>query len=299
MFKFSFPKCLVLLHLTRVSHHGIAGTVSAGQLSGVTPGIKFIVYDESKLDVVLATLVVIRSRSSDADLGFIDAQQQLDDIPMDAVAVQLTSVPEADKLRLAVEDDNLWKLCIAEEEDLTTGQIGTRNFDRATSMEQADMSVSLEGHYVVFKLLYKECIDNGLTCMASYCKVQPHSHAVKHVLRSAAHFCLNLHSSPSSLEFAKQNVFECYKLDETRYPRAPREEAANVIVTSSPDEIAGRPSTVGTIRLSHDAGGQYGFQLHNRSRHDLYASIFYFDCSDLSICEFFFFRKYTKLPITC
>lgn len=261
-------------------------SLSVGYLSGVYEGTRFDIFDESDLNAIVGTLVVVKSDDFKAELAFVDAQQSFD-VPRNAIAAKLPDGPSGDRVTLAVEDDALWSVCKPDQADSTSPSSGPTIL-RAESGKKADMSVSRDENDVVFSLLYEDCVANGLTRMPPASRVPHERKDVQRALRSAAHFCWNLRHSLATPGF-DQVTFECFELKSSNGSFVCKPGSKSIVDPTNFSGSTEMPTSSGTIRVKANVNEEstqaYGFRLQNKSAWDLYASIFYFDCSDSSICE--------------
>ncbi|KAJ7909427.1 hypothetical protein B0H13DRAFT_2233080 [Mycena leptocephala] len=144
--------------------------------------------------------------------------------------------------------------------------------------EPADMILHLEGECVGFEPSDSICQGYGLTRMPHIAPLEVIP--LYHILTRAAHFYWHLNrTSRSQSSLAQSIMFECTQLGEDpskpfAYPDEPilLPQGENLV---SSDEL--------TIDLDNRPSVEYGFTITNRSAYPLYAALFYFDMSDLSI----------------
>ncbi|THU94293.1 hypothetical protein K435DRAFT_900628 [Dendrothele bispora CBS 962.96] len=153
--------------------------------------------------------------------------------------------------------------------------------------DQPDLIIS--SHYpsefskvVQFEIMSQICRQHGLTSMPFDINLaNPDSgERIHHILRSAAHFYRHLNRSPKSKLIDKANniLLECFKLKESEDT-----DSFDDVLMPDPD---GKNLNVGgviTIDVDEEEEEPFGYKITNNTSLNLYASLLYFDFSDLSI----------------
>ncbi|THU77272.1 hypothetical protein K435DRAFT_564575, partial [Dendrothele bispora CBS 962.96] len=135
---------------------------------------------------------------------------------------------------------------------------------------------------VQFEIMSQICRQHGLTSMPFDIKLaDPDSgEKIHHILRSAAHFYRHLNRSPKSKLIDKANniLLECFKLKESEDI-----DSFDDVLMPDPDGENLNVGGVITIDVDEEEEEPFGYKITNNTSLNLYASLLYFDFSDLSI----------------
>ncbi|KAI0318754.1 caspase domain-containing protein [Amylostereum chailletii] len=282
-------------------------TLKIGAARGITPKSQFHIYKSENItaeEVPLGTLEVGEIQPSSTEL-VLPAGATAFAIPESAFALQTRFGPE-ETLRLQVAKDMRPELVsvvneavaavirnngpdqravvIVPERKVTIDQDILSSYPanlNAAPEDTIDLNVDVVVENGVPELAFgfmdPLVTSSGLTRM--YHKVQPRVDLVFPVLRGAAHFFWHLRRSPKKNLLSKKVRIEFTKVvvtddvdEDLKYILAP--EGENLI-------------NAGKIELEADDKTLYGMKVFNDFNVGLYASLFYFDCSDLSISSYY------------
>jgi len=141
--------------------------------------------------------------------------------------------------------------------------------------DTAELSFALDANgQVEFKL--GDMIGHGLTRL--YPTLSLHEVNIQHLIPAAAHFFWHLRQPAKGQLRAKvdllfHRVVETAECDDNLLP----------IMKASENNL----NLGGVVDIEADGETWYGMTIQNKHKAELYVSVFYFDCSDLSICTLF------------
>jgi len=247
--------------------------VEGGEAHGVAIGACFTVYADSTMTSVLGTVTVIQLSPFKCVCIPKDDEEpfQLSD---DAVALQ-THAGERDGIRLLIEADP--KLDVFRQvarEMIESGEYGLHIVDDVNG--QPDLAVHLNGKTVRFEIMPQAYRQQGLTRMPFDIRVND-TNLVQRILQSAAYFYWHLNRTAKSklIDRGSNITVECFVLRESG--RLSHNFEAALMPYGENLNVGG------VITINVDDDERYGFKISNNTSVELYASMFYFDLSDLSI----------------
>ncbi|KAF9263736.1 hypothetical protein L218DRAFT_901384 [Marasmius fiardii PR-910] len=256
--------------------------LEAGEAHGISKEAEFNVYSDRKLTQLLGTV------KADAPNPF-HTRCIVDGSPFSLVepafALQ-THVGEGQDIRLFVEaNDAFLDLFVSLGKQMQRTDGNKRSFRLVNSVdENPDLAISAKDGFVRFHIMEQVCRDKGLTEMPFYRTPVHKTDDLLTILRSAADFYWNLHytnRNPKGPILTQKVSLECFKLvysgqytDDFEEILAPAQDAQNLNVD-------------GMITIDVDEDVPYGYKIKNDSNVPLYAALFYFDFSDLSIASYY------------
>lgn len=251
--------------------------LEAGEAYGITVGAKFNVYAiKDPNSRCLGVLAAEKTTAFTTELRFIPDTSPftLDSKP--GYALQ-TWVGEKQDLRLSIADDDRL-LDVYERTRIEMDKnrlVGKRGILLVEKDQSPDIVLTMQGHNVAFEVTDKFCVDRGLATMPF--AVSCDANDVFPVITSAADFYWHLRRTSSDRRLTSKNMvqLECHELegtDEWTDDLVP-------ILKSKGENILSQ----GVINVVADNLAAYGFKVTNKTNLPLYAALFYFDMSDLSI----------------
>jgi hypothetical protein len=270
--------------LYHVYREGEKYVLEAGEVHGITDGMEFAVVPSRDFDIKNIPMGTLRSeldliqpfrselrRLSDATFPF--------DIPAYSFALP-TRAGESEALRLHVPVDlKLISVFQAITLQLTSRVPGQRTIV-LVDKDKADLSVGVDANgKVEFNLCDSVTTGYGLTRL--YYTLPPQVRYIQPVIPAAAHFFWHLRRQPKEcvlhhkVDLSFHKLVETGKFDDTLKP----------IMQASKENLNVR----GVVDIDADDETPYGMTIQNKSAEELYVSLFYFDCSKLSICAPIFF----------
>lgn len=252
--------------------------LEAGEAHGITNKAQFAVYKDKKMIEFLGLVVAYQISPFNTRCKNVGDAFTLSG---SAYALQ-TQVGESQDIRLFVEANDAFIdlfVCLAKEIQLADTK--KRSFRLVNSPnDEPDLALSVNEGFVRFHVMEQACRDYGLTAMPfDNIRVQETDYLI-FILRSAADFYWNLHHSTKSGVLCSKVSLECVKLVESG-------EIDNnfdpIIVPATDDGQEINLNIGGTIIIDVEENVKYGFKVKNPSNLPLYAALFYFDASDLSV----------------
>ncbi|THU90085.1 hypothetical protein K435DRAFT_968821 [Dendrothele bispora CBS 962.96] len=264
--------------------------LQAGEADGIVRGDEFAIYADRDLTAFIGTVVVSEISSSfnavcTAKPGAeADSNSALLHFSEPAYALQ-TRLSKLKAIRVLIRDKDVRNLVQSRSSDIQNGD-GVTLVDSID--DQPDLTIS--SHYpsksrskvVQFEIMSQDCRRHGLTSMPFDINIaDPDStERIHHILRSAAHFYRHLNRSPKSKRIVKATniLLECFKLKES-------EGIDSFDDVYMPDPDGGNLNLGGeiTIDVDEEETEPFGYKITNNTSLNLYASLLYFDYSDLSI----------------
>ncbi|KAG6906654.1 hypothetical protein DXG01_012740 [Tephrocybe rancida] len=257
-------------------------TLQAGEAHGVTKGAVFTVYRHKTMANPLGSVVVLHTAqftSRCSVLGHISYRHQ------PTYAFQTRAGARQD-LRLYIEPNgvfcNLLKR-IGEEMQSKTSKQSFRIVDN--KQDHPDLVLRPEGGLVQFEITDPVCCQYGLTHMPFNDVWTDDNDHLFAILCGAADFYWYLRHSNKEGSLTEKVHVECLELehsglltDDLEDIFAPKRDGLNLVVDNT---------VFITIDDDDDDLQLYGFKITNRSNDPLYAALFYFDASDLSIVPYY------------
>lgn len=186
---------------------------------------------------------------------------------------------EPEDVRLFVEPNNKFlDVLIRIGKEMQRTDVGKRQFRLVDSVDdEPDLVITLENDLVQFHIMDETCRQYGLTRMPFEIDVDPDY--ICGILRSAADFYWHLHHSnkEGKIAWSRKITFECVRLVQSGEFTDDFEE---VMI---PEPGGHNLNVGGTIIINTEEDAVYGYKITNNSNTPLYAALFYFDISDLSI----------------
>jgi hypothetical protein len=255
--------------------------LEAGEAHGITKRARFAVYKDSKMTEILGSVIANDTYAFMARCTPIGNTFTLPDA---AYALQ-TQVGESQDIRLFVEaNDAFLDLFVYIANEMQRNDARKRSFRLVnTPDEMPDLAISTKEGFVVFHIMEQTCRDYGLIKMPyDDIRVQEGDRLIT-ILRSAADFYWNLHHSNKVGILHNKVTLECIKLVESGEVD---DDLDPLIVPQRDNGQEVNLNVGGTIFINVEEGAMYGFRINNESNIPLYAALFYFDISDLSVGEF-------------
>ncbi|KAL0066446.1 hypothetical protein AAF712_006488 [Marasmius tenuissimus] len=273
--------------------------LEAGEAHGVTKGAEFAVYSDQKMKHLIGSLKAeevtpFNTRCSARDGSSFELPQ-----PVYAILIRLG---EQQDLRLFIEPCNEFLtlfMRIGQEMQRSDADSCKRSFRLLNDVrEGCDLALVLKDNGCIqFNILDPICQRYGLYTMPFYNITTDEPDHLLTILRSAADFYWNLRHSNKEGKLMKGKVtanvkpgepaknfieLECFKLvDSGRV-------TVNFDDILEPEEDGRNNLNVeGTINIDVDEEANYGFRIKNNSNVPLFAALFYFDASDLSVVPYY------------
>ncbi|THU90069.1 hypothetical protein K435DRAFT_864623 [Dendrothele bispora CBS 962.96] len=267
-------------------------TLQAGEAHGIAMGAEFDIYADRNLTSFIGTVTVpeppscfntfctakpgAEADSNSALLHFLE--------PAYALQTRLGEL-KAIRVLIPLEEDflDLFRLIGS---DIQKGDNVILPVD--SKDDQPDLIIS--SHYssesrskvVQFEIMSQICRQHGLTSMPFDINLADldSGERIHHILRSAAHFYRHLNRSPKSklIDKATNILLECFKLKESEDI-----DSFDDVLTPDPDGENLNVGGVITIDVDEKEEEPFGYKITNNTSLNLYASLLYFDFSDLSI----------------
>ncbi len=265
-------------------------TLSAGSVIGVTKGARFSVHVEGSASSSIGSVECTEAKPFSAVCSVSTGTDPFV-LPKPAFAVQ-TLAGEGPDVCLFVEDEDLRRNLKDELRLLETTD--HRSFRLVESTyEDPDLILKVCGSRIHFYITSKICLQHGLSRMPF--EVPMDCKQLLSILSGVAHFYWNLYHSnredgdPPVL--SRKIDVQCLKLTQSnRY----NDDFENILMPAvDPDGTTRNFNVDGQIFIdvSMEEGTPFGFKIINNWKVPLYAAMFYFDMSDLSIGNYHFFLK--------
>jgi hypothetical protein len=251
-------------------------SLDAGVMAGITKGAEFVVHlNTDRLFRDPLGVLVVEELSPFSTIlkvppdgsNFALSQSQ-------AVAVWSNM---GQRLRLYVPDDDASRLCRGAFLSLMDRERDLESIYLVDKPDAADFELAMENEKVIFLFRDQRVTQHGHTRL--FGGVEPTPEALAHVLEAAAYFYWKLNRTNNNPIINSGVQVELYKL-------LPPSIRRFTEVENGPRPIG--PNLYDTVmEVVADENIPYGFQLTNNTAYDLYANLFYFDLSDLSIGEYY------------
>lgn len=257
-----------------VSASGNVYKLHAGEASSITAGAKFGLYTDKDLySLFLGTATVSKVHALTADL-FLEEPSTF------------RPSSSAYALQTWIERDHDFRLCIADNALSEAFHRVAYNLDKDRALGKRGIAFVDETHFpelvatmqddrVVFRITDPLCVSSGLTTMPLAVECAPDR--LFPIISSAADFYWHLRRTSSDKRLSSMMELECFELEETMEFNAFTLEP--LLVPKSRNLVQGEIVEVEVTERK----AYYGFQVRNSSSVPLYAALFYFDMSDLSI----------------
>ncbi|KAI0317872.1 caspase domain-containing protein [Amylostereum chailletii] len=252
-------------------------TMEAGAVHGITLGSEFVIYasqDSHSMGVSLGTLMVTNIEAFSTHMTPLPDAAPFN-IPSNAYALQ-TRAGEEEAFRLHIEDIGLASAIEALLRAMQQDQ-GQRSI-LLVEKENADVGIALEDGQVMFHIL--DSLTTGLGLTRMYDSVRPHVDDILPVIRGAAHYYWHLRRTPQKGILRHKVKIEFTKLVETDEIN---DWLETVLVPDGPNLVDAN----GRVDLEADDKTLYGLKVVNTAKIPLYASMFFFDSSDLSVAAYY------------
>ncbi|THU91188.1 hypothetical protein K435DRAFT_909316 [Dendrothele bispora CBS 962.96] len=264
--------------------------LQAGEAHGIALGAEFNIYADRELASFIGTVIV--SKPPSCFETFCTAQpgaenSALLDFSEPAYALQ-TRLGELKAIRVFIPiDEDFLDLFRLIDSDIQKGDNAILLVD--SKDDQPDLIIS--SHYssesrskvVQFEIMSQICRQHGLTSMPFDINLADSNSGerIHHILRSAAHFYRHLNRAPKSKDLDKGTrvLLECFKLKEDIESFIEGRDA----LMPDPDGENLNDGGLITIDVDEEEEEPFGYKITNNTSLNLYASLLYFDFSDLSI----------------
>ncbi|THU91191.1 hypothetical protein K435DRAFT_909329, partial [Dendrothele bispora CBS 962.96] len=267
--------------------------LQAGEAHGIAIGAEFDIYADRNLTSFIGTVTVSEPPSYFNTFCTVkpgaeaDSNSALLHFSELAYALQ-TRLGELKAIRVLIPlDEDFLDLFRLIGSDIQKGDNVILPVDNRID-DQPDLIIS--SHYpsessskvVQFEIMSQICRQHGLTSMPFDINLaNPDSvERIHHILRSAAHFYRHLSRSPKSklIDKATNILLECFKLKESEDI-----DSFDDVLMPDPDGENLNVGGVITIDVDEEEEEPFGYKITNNTSLNLYASLLYFDFSDLSI----------------
>ena len=262
----------------RVYREGDKYILEAGEVHGITSGMEFAIVPSRDIDI---KNIPMGTLCSELDLiqPFRSELRRLSDAPSDfdipAYSFAFpTRAGESEALRLHVPvDPKLISVFQAIALQMTVRIPGQRTII-LVDQDKAELSVGVDANgEVEFKLCDSVTTGYGMTRL--YHTLPPQVKFIQPVIPAAAHFFWHLRRQPKECVLHHKVDLSFHKLVETDK----FDDILKPIMEASKENLNVR----GVVDIDVD-DETYGMTIQNKSEAELYVSLFYFDCSNLSIC---------------
>lgn len=281
------PECFLLNFARRFMNivtmpKRVRYSLNAGSAYGIMEDALFTVYSNDDVkSTPLGVQLIVRSTtafSAELEVDSSSPQHTLD-LPSTAYALQ-TRPADAQRLKMSIRGEDPELLSAFENVETQMREAELRGKPGITPRSSSPtICLVLSGGQVVFEIHEKTCEEQGLTEM--YYRVPCDAAKIFPVISSAAHFFFHLHRSDKgrSLTASNRIRLECFELsesyDDDEFEAVRRETGENLIKG-------------GSLSLSMDGTSKeriFGYKVVNDTKRLLYAALFYFYMSDMSISK--------------
>ncbi|KAF8154782.1 caspase domain-containing protein [Crassisporium funariophilum] len=279
LFKGKAPSRGRLIYRVLIDGTGSKYVLEAGAAHGIGKDAVFDLYPDQNVlrnAVPLASMIVTDTRAFTSTLEFVRQNSSLTLI--DTAYAMQTRAGEEEHLRLCIEPNEGFAsiydcLCRDFSSSSPFGSVLRRV--SLVSKDKAEYEISLEGNEVVTNILNPQVTQFGLHQLPK--RIEAGYSEVSRLISSLAHYQKHLRRNNSIHALQKLVVIEVMKLQ--------------VNVDASDAFPVGKNLNLGGIvDMPIGPSGEsdaYGIRILNHSQLDLYASLFYFDNSDLSIESYY------------
>ena len=258
-------------------------TLSAGSVIGVTKGARFSVHTKESASPSIGSVECTEAKPFSAVCSVPTGTDPFV-LPEPAFAIQ-TLAGEGPDVCLFVEDADL---CRDLKEEIRLTETNDRRSFRlvGSTYEEPDLIIKVCNSQIHFYTTSEICLQHGLSRMPFEIPVD--CKQLLSILSSAAHFYWNLHHSnreDRDPPVLRQKIdVQCLKLTTSDQYDEELEGIFMVDPNGTNLNVDGRI----LIDVSTEEGTPFGFKIINNWRVPLYAAMFYFDMSDLSIGNYHF-----------
>lgn len=265
-----------------VHKEGDQYVLDAGAAHGINRGAEFAVYSDrlsSPKTSPLGNLAVKEVGPFTADMRLPDNASAFVLVDM-GYAIQ-TRTGEEEDLRLHIApNDTLAPIFEALGQDMLLTDSNRRRIS-LVKRDKAELDVAIDNEGVIFNILNPQVTQFGLNQLPF--RVDPTYDAIYPVVRASAHYYWHLRRNSTSRVLENHIQLDFRKLKELEE----YDEDFNLVLEPVGDNL----NVSGIVDLVVNPDDMYGIKLVNTSDLDLYPSLFFFDNSDLSICEYSTLRK--------
>ncbi|THV02695.1 hypothetical protein K435DRAFT_792310 [Dendrothele bispora CBS 962.96] len=260
--------------------------LEAGEAHGITNKSQFAVYSDMKMTTLLGTVTALNTTAFEtrctSEGGAFTFQGT-------AYAIQTHAGEKQDMcLRfINTNDSALLNLFVCLGQEMQRADANKRTFRLVDTPNDSDtrapdLAISTQNGFVQFHIEEKTCQANGLTMMPYNDVRVDDINLLISILRSAADFYWNLNLKGCFL--GSKVTVDCLKVvDSGKYT-----DDGDPIFT--PQEVDGKEVKLNVeerIIIDVDEDVNYGYRINNTSNKPLYAALFYFDVSDLSVESYY------------
>ncbi|KAF5343713.1 hypothetical protein D9758_016517 [Tetrapyrgos nigripes] len=254
--------------------------LEAGAAHGITHEAEFSIYPDRKVSTPSIGIVVASKVGPFRTECTVAPGSSL---KVDCAFAHLTRVGKRQDFRLFVEaKEGFLDLFMRLNHDMQSTN-PRRSILLLDNSDGADLTLTLtDNGSVQFHVMDKLCRGYGLRTMPFYninVRVEGSGESLISILHSAVDFYWNIQHSNESLEIISHISFECFQLISTDTHTDDFDE----ILVPTEDNLVKDD----TIIIDVDQDFKYGFKVRNGSDHPLYAALFYFDISDLSVATYY------------
>ncbi|KAJ7141488.1 hypothetical protein C8R44DRAFT_604425 [Mycena epipterygia] len=276
-----------LFNITAIASKSGQYILEAGEAHGITHKTEFSVFKDRKMTELLGTVKVgdgikdiIAFRSQCYVIGGLAFSFE-----GTAYALQ-THRGESQDIRLFVEANTAFlEVFVSLAQEMERADASKRSFLLLnTPADQPDLAISTNEGRVAFHVMEEICRAYGLTMMPYHDVRVEETDLIMSILRSAADFYWNLHHSNKSGILNSKVSVDCLKLVESGEFD---DDLDPILVPQAVDGKEVNLNVGGMIIIDVGEDVKYGFRINNTSNVPLYAAVFYFDVSDLSIAAYY------------
>ncbi|KAG6816336.1 hypothetical protein H0H87_006885 [Tephrocybe sp. NHM501043] len=251
-------------------------TLQAGEAHGVAKGALFDVYSDRLATCALGSVVTIQTNPVTSQCSVYS--DTLLALSQPSYAIQ-SCVGEGPNVRLFIEpNDELRDLfTLLGEHDTTSHE---RSFHLVNDWGQPDLVIRTDKGQAQIEIKDPICCQYGLRKMPFDDVRAADSHFLFSILRSAAHFYWYLHYPNDGCPLAQKVHIECLEVEPSG-GLTDNLEQIFLPIQNSQNLLSGNIIFIDVDNYA----AIYGYAIHNTSETPLYAALFYFDISDLSICK--------------
>ncbi|KZV62932.1 hypothetical protein PENSPDRAFT_641580 [Peniophora sp. CONT] len=261
--------------------------MDGGSIHGVTDEAQFSLYpgrDFSSSDTPLTTVVATAVNAFSTVLTFSDSSASPLSLPSACFAFQ-TSMGQAEALRLHIPlSKDLRPVMEALAKELQLQQEAGSPSILLGDEAQADLSVRARDGVIEYLIGDSLINIHGLNRLCQTTKAE--TRFIHPVLRAASHFFWHLHRSPKKNLLRSKVTVEVFRIEEDEDGELD-EDLQSPLVTRGDNLLQ-----AGVVNVVADHKTMYGVRVINNVSVPLHVWAFFFDCSDLSISEYY------KPPVT-
>ncbi|KAJ7232711.1 caspase domain-containing protein, partial [Mycena rebaudengoi] len=282
--KVANPRCE--LYHVRASSRPTQYILEGGAAHGITNKAEFAVYADRNMSSPIGMVIALQPTAFNT-LCTLHPQSEVPFALSEPRFALQTRTGEGHDVRLFIElNIKLLDVFIRVMKEMQRTDVEKRQFYLVDSVDdEPDLVITLDNDLVQFRIMDQTCQQYGLTHMPLENKINPDYLYL--ILRNAAHFYWHLHRSNKEGRIATQKIeLECIKLIRSG------ELTTDLEDLWLPDPAGHNFNVGGMIILNVKEGEDeehdtYGYRIINNSNVPLYAAMFYFDVSDLSIDDYY------------